>query len=247
MRLTTLFFSISVLASLSYGQTTTSVPAYPVKIVARSSGKCIQPTYGSVKSNYPMVQVTCSGDTSQLWTFLPQSDGTYLIKSVNSGLLLFVTGNPSGPGASVVQYPTTSNWKMNWNVEPDTIAGNYRITFANSGDCIDVKGGVPATSNYTPIDQMPCSGQSNESWQLVDQHNVSLSWEASTSTGVTGYYVYRGATSAGPFTKLSAALTDTSYVDGTVQPGQSYYYVTTATNGSQESAYSNQVAAAIPN
>ncbi len=247
MRLTSIFFSISILASISYGQTTISVPAYPVKMVAQSSGKCIQPTYSSTHTNYPMEQATCSSDPSQLWTFLPQSDGSYLIQSVNSRLFLYVAGNPPAAGANVVQYSTVSNGKMNWNVSADTVPGNYRISFVTSGNCLDVKGGVSATSNGTGIDQTSCTGLSNESFQLVDSHNVALSWDASTSSGVTGYYVYRGSTATGPFTKLSATLTDTSYVDGAVQPGQTYYYVTTATNGSAESSYSNQVTAAIPN
>jgi Ricin-type beta-trefoil lectin domain-like len=247
LRLTSIFFSISILASLSYGQTTISVPAYPVKIVAQSSGKCIQPSYSSTQTNYPMIQMTCSSDPSQLWTFLPQSDGTYLIQSLHSGLFLFVAGNPPLAGARVVQYPTHSNWKMNWNVGADTIPGNYRVTFAASSNCLDVKGGVSATSNSAAIDQAVCSGLSNQSWQLVDEHNVSLSWQPSTSTGVTGYYVYRGTTATGPFTKLSSALADTDYVDGTVQAGHTYYYVTTATDGSRESSYSNQVQAVIPN
>jgi len=77
---------------------------------------------------------------------------------------------------------------------------------------------------------------------------VSLSWTASTSPGVTGYNVYRGATSGGPYTKLNSALiAQTSYIDTTVQTGQTYYYVATAVDsGSNESAYSNQAQAVIP-
>src|SRR5262249_13165594 len=59
-------------------------------------------------------------------------------------------------------------------------------------------------------------------------HVVDLSWLASTST-VAGYNVYRGTVSGGPFTKLNSSLiTGTTYVDLTVQAGQTYYYHATA-------------------
>lgn len=79
-------------------------------------------------------------------------------------------------------------------------------------------------------------------------HSASLSWTASTSPNVTGYNVYRGTTSGGPYTKLNSALiVATSYLDGTVLAGQTYYYVATAVDSSNaESAYSNQAQAVIP-
>lgn len=83
--------------------------------------------------------------------------------------------------------------------------------------------------------------------QVAQQHVVSLSWAASTST-VTGYYVYRGDQSGGPYARLNSALrTSASYADNTVQSGHVYFYVATAVNAnSQESAYSDEAAAAVP-
>jgi hypothetical protein len=80
------------------------------------------------------------------------------------------------------------------------------------------------------------------------QHTVTLNWAASASSNIAGYNVYRGTTSGGPYTQINSALdTATSYVDNTVQGGQTYYYVVTAVNSSsQESAYSNEVKAVIP-
>ena len=76
-------------------------------------------------------------------------------------------------------------------------------------------------------------------------HTVSLSWTASSSPNVTGYNVYRGITSGGPYKKINSALIlGTSYVDTTVQSGQTYYYVATAADVSSiESAYSNEAPA----
>jgi hypothetical protein len=70
-------------------------------------------------------------------------------------------------------------------------------------------------------------------------HVVSLTWTASTSSGITGYQVSRGAASTGPFTLLaSVGGTTTSYMDTTVISGQTYYYVVAAVAGSSVSANS---------
>jgi hypothetical protein len=78
-------------------------------------------------------------------------------------------------------------------------------------------------------------------------HSVSLSWVASTST-VAGYAVYRGTTPGGPYTRQNPTLaTGTSYVDNTVLAGQTYYYVVTAVDGSNNSSvYSNEAPAVVP-
>lgn len=80
------------------------------------------------------------------------------------------------------------------------------------------------------------------------QHIVNLSWNASTSTSITGYNVYRGGSATGPYSKINAALDQSmNYSDSTVQSGKTYYYVTTAVDSSgAESSYSNQVQAAVP-
>jgi hypothetical protein len=79
-------------------------------------------------------------------------------------------------------------------------------------------------------------------------HSVSLSWTASTSSGVTGYNVFRGTTSGGPYTQLNGSpVGTTSYTDSAVQAGQTYYYVTTAVNGSgTQSGYSTLASAIVP-
>jgi Abnormal spindle-like microcephaly-assoc'd, ASPM-SPD-2-Hydin len=79
-------------------------------------------------------------------------------------------------------------------------------------------------------------------------HSVALSWDASTSTGVVGYYVDRGTQSGGPYTRLtSSPIEATIYTDTSVAAGTTYYYVVTAVDGNGlESGYSNQASATIP-
>jgi Abnormal spindle-like microcephaly-assoc'd, ASPM-SPD-2-Hydin len=78
------------------------------------------------------------------------------------------------------------------------------------------------------------------------QHRVDLSWLASSSA-VSGYNVYRGTLSGGPYAKVDSMQPTTSYADSTVQSGATYYYVVTSVGtDSVESPYSNQVTAIVP-
>lgn len=79
------------------------------------------------------------------------------------------------------------------------------------------------------------------------QHTVDLNWNASVDA--VGYNMYRGTVSGGPYSMVNTSLDPTTaYTDSTVVSGQTYYYVATAVNAnSQESGYSDQVQAVIPN
>ena len=65
---------------------------------------------------------------------------------------------------------------------------------------------------------------------------------------MSGYNVYRGTVSGGPYSKInSLADAGTSYTDSSVLSGTTYFYVTTSVDSSgDESVNSNQVTAAIP-
>jgi len=77
------------------------------------------------------------------------------------------------------------------------------------------------------------------------QHSVNLSWKPSTSA-IVGYNVYRRGAS-GVVRVNTTPVTGTSFVDTTVQPGQTYFYVTKAVNAKgTESTPSNEVRADIP-
>lgn len=78
-------------------------------------------------------------------------------------------------------------------------------------------------------------------------HSVSLTWNASSSS-VAGYNIYRGTISGGPYSKINSKLNSTTtYTDGTVAGGKTYYYVATSvTSNGTESGYSAQVKAIVP-
>jgi len=218
----------------------------PVQVIAKNSGKCLDVRGYSTTAGAIVQQWSCAGTENQQWLFTATADGSYEVESVNSGMSLDVNGNSSSNGASIIQYPYSGAANAKWKLEP-TGSGYYTLVVESTGKCLDVTGGPSATSNGIAVQQWSCLGGTNQAWQLVSKHNVTLTWDASTSSGVAGYYVYRGSTSGGPYTKLSSLLSGTNYVDGNVAAGQTYYYATTAANSSDgESAYSNQVQTVIP-
>lgn len=78
-------------------------------------------------------------------------------------------------------------------------------------------------------------------------HSVALSWGASSSS-VSGYYVFRGTASGGPYSQLNPSPnTSLGYTDSSVNAGSKYFYVVTAVDPSgTQSVYSNEVSAQIP-
>jgi hypothetical protein len=81
------------------------------------------------------------------------------------------------------------------------------------------------------------------------QDSVSLTWTASSSSDVTGYYAYRSTTEGSGYVKLNptSPTSTEEYTDSTVESGTTYYYVVTAVDSSDvESDYSAPATAVIP-
>jgi Protein of unknown function (DUF1573)/Immunoglobulin domain len=78
-------------------------------------------------------------------------------------------------------------------------------------------------------------------------HSVTLNWTASTST-VSGYNVYRSTTSGGLYAMLNSSLVNTTtYLDTTVQSGQTYFYSAKSVDSNgNESTFSTEATAIIP-
>ncbi|MGC1435376.1 MAG: choice-of-anchor D domain-containing protein [Terriglobales bacterium] len=149
----------------------------------------------------------------------------------------------SATGASVTVTSanvSSSEFTLSGLSFPVTIpAGNnaqFSVAFAPQATGA-ASGTVSFTTNASNSPVVPLSGTGTP----TPIHSVSLSWTASTSSDVTGYNIYRGAGSAGPYSKINSSLNaGTTYTDNSVVDGQTYYYATTAVNSNnQESAYSN--------
>jgi len=91
---------------------------------------------------------------------------------------------------------------------------------------------------------VPPSAPTNLSANAGDG-SVSLSWTASSSTGVVGSIVARSTVNGGPYTALTASpIAGTTYLDVTVTNGVTYYYVVRAVDSDGlQSGDSNQASA----
>jgi Domain of unknown function (DUF4082) len=167
----------------------------------------------------------------------PATTGSYSISGTVSGTAATLTLS----GASSAT--TTAGAGGNYSFQ-GVANGSYVVapsqpgyTFVPSTASITVNGASTTSVNFTAV-STPATGQ----------HSVTLSWTAGTSPNISGYNVYRSSVSGGPYARVSGSLvTGTSYVDSTVSSGQTYYYVTTAVEGSNgESGYSNEAVAAVP-
>jgi hypothetical protein len=163
-----------------------------------------------------------------------------------------LNGSLTATGASVTVSSasiSSSEFTLSGLTFPFTIpAGQskpFTVTFTPqaSGSASATLSFVSDASNSPTVESLTGIGDA------AQQHSVDLTWNASQSPGVVGYNIYRGGKSGGPYSQINSGLdANTNYTDVNVQSGQTYYYVTTAVDGNgQESAYSNEAPAVIPN
>ena len=169
------------------------------------------------------------------WDALPRPQTFTITDAVTGAVLSTETLSTYSDGVWLV-----------WN-----ISGNVVITVANTGSPNSVVSGIffsPVSTTSTP----PPTTQTSENYMVVmvttppaPSHSAVLAWQPVVSA--TGYNVYRGVVSGGPYTKLTATpLASPSYVDIAVIAGTKYYYTTTSIVGGVESGYSTQVPVTIP-
>ena len=116
----------------------------------------------------------------------------------------------------------------------------------NPASAGSVSGNVAVSSNAT---NSPLAISLAGTGIQMGPNSVSLTWTASSSSNLAGYYVYRGTTQ-GAYSKLnSTPVADVDYTDSTVQSGANttYYYVVTAVDSNNvESTDSNVASALVP-
>ena len=164
------------------------------------------------------------------------SSQTVMLTNTGNSSVTISQVNTSGPGfsASGLTLPLTLAAGQ---------GASLSVVFAPAA-AGSVTGSISVVSNATNSPAIVSLGGSGV--QPI-AHSSTLSWTASTSV-VTGYNVYRGTISGGPYTQLNTSLASmVSYIDPTVLAGQTYFYIVTAVDSSGiESLFSNEVSATIP-
>jgi len=140
------------------------------------------------------------------------------------------------------------------NAADFTQNNNCGTSLASGGTCTIIinfsPSAIGARAGQLTVTDSDVGSPQTVSLSGMGTHDVILSWTASTTPGVEGYDVFRGATSgAESSTPLnSSPIAGTTYADTTAQGGQTYYYVVTAvaSNGQAQSAPSSEASATVP-
>jgi centrosomal CEP192-like protein/HYDIN/CFA65/VesB family protein len=228
-------FTFSVtFAPISTGSTsgalsiTSNAANTPLSIPLTGSGSTVtagQLAVNPASMNFGNVTV---GSTQKQTATLSASSGSVTVTSAG-----ITTGSPFS--VSGISFPVTIASGQ---------TASFSITFAPqaSGSTSSTLAFFSNASNGSVSESLAGTGVQPA------QHSVTLSWNASSSSNVVGYNIYRSGQSGGPYAKINSALDpSTTDVDTSVQSGSTYYYAVTAVDSSgRESVFSNQTTAVIP-
>ena len=203
----------------------TNAPGSPTVISLTGTGAAATYVLTATPTTLNFGSVNVGSNSSLAVTLQNNGNSNITISGISGATGAWST---SGSGAGTTLTPTQST--------------TLNVTFTPSASGA-ASGTITISSNDTTPPSISVSGTG-----ATVSSSVSLSWTPSGSSGVVGYNVYRGTISGGPYTKLTPSPVATaSNTDSTVSSGQTYYYVVTAVDSSNnESADSNQAVANIP-
>jgi Ricin-type beta-trefoil lectin domain-like/Cellulase (glycosyl hydrolase family 5) len=146
------------------------------ELINENSGQALDVTGDSTVEGTKLDQYTISGNANQLWSFAPVSggtgggnliaNGTYLIKSDLSGLVVDVTGASTAEGTDIEQWTDNNTANQQWNLT--NLGSNYvSLVNVNSGLAMEVYSA--STTSGAAIDQWPYSSGKNQIWQVVSK------------------------------------------------------------------------------
>jgi len=205
-------------------------------------------------SSNPTLNVALSGSG------ITQSQGTLTVSPVNAGSVVVgtsgtQTGTLTATGASVsvtsvgLGGTNPSEFSISGLSFPVTVTTSQPVTFTVTFTP-GATGAASASASFaSTASNSPSAAALSGTGTAAPVHTVSLSWTASTTSGVTSYNVYRAVfgTSCGSYSNVGSTPSSiTAYTDSVVADGTTYCYATTAVDPSGESAYSNISKAVIP-
>jgi Abnormal spindle-like microcephaly-assoc'd, ASPM-SPD-2-Hydin len=240
-------FSVSGLKlplSLAVGTTTNITLAFAPKTAGAVSGSAtITGNFGSV--TVPAAGTGVAGSAVLSASATSESFGNVTLGSSDSATVsLTNSGNSSvtisGVATSVGGVSTSG--AANVILAPGqatTLTVKFAPTKAGA-----VSGNITVASNAT---NSPITIAVSGDGVAAAAHTVTLNWAKSASSTVTGYDVYRGTVSGGPYTQIGSTSSSVlDFSDTSVQANVEYFYVVTSVASGEQSGYSSQVAVSVP-
>jgi Abnormal spindle-like microcephaly-assoc'd, ASPM-SPD-2-Hydin len=254
-------------AALSFSQVTVSGAGFSVTGLSTSS---TIPAGGSISFNAVFTPASAASTTGSIMLSTNGSPAQLTIPLSGAGTTATKVLSLSATNVAFGTVALGSDHTQNVTV---TNTGNANVTIAglsSSGTGFSASGvasGLILTPNQTATVSIAFAPGSTGSYSGTvsiasnatvspnniavtgASHSVLLNWGASSSSGVTGYYVYRG-TAAGQYAKVNSSTpvsaSQLTYTDSSIQSGTYYYVVTSVDSSNVESAYSSTVTAVIP-
>jgi hypothetical protein len=249
-------FSISGISppvTLTPGQSS----SFMVTFAPQSSGNFSGSVTITSNASNPNLTIPLSGSaTAQAQGQLSVTPATINAGSVTVGTSGTQTGTLSATGASVtvssvgLSGTNASEFSVSGLSFPVTVTTSQPVSFTVTFTP-GATGTASASASFTSTaSNSPSAATLTGTGTAAPVHNVSLSWAASSTPGITSYNVYRAvyrANTCGSYSNIgSTAGSSTAYVDSVVADGTTYCYATTAIDPSGESGYSNITEAVIP-
>jgi hypothetical protein len=241
---------ISTSVTLAPGQSA----SFSVTFAPQSAGNFSGSVALASDASNPSLSITLNGSA------ITQSQGTLSVSPVNAGSVVVGTsgtqaGTLTATGASIsvtsvsLSGTNPSEFSISGLSFPVTVTTSqpvpFTVTFApGASGAASASASFASTASNSPS-ATPLTGTGT----AAPVHTVSLSWTASTTSGVTSYNVYRAVfgTSCSSYSNVgSTPSSTTAYTDSVVADGTTYCYATTAVDPSGESGYSNISKAVIP-
>lgn len=169
------------------------------------------------------------------------------------------TQGGSNPAPASVNVTNTGGGTLNYTVSSDSPWLGVSATSGTAPGSISISPSISglASGTFTGHVTVTAAGATNSPAVMTctlivnpiapQPRTVGLNWQASTTSNVVSYTLYRSSTAGGPYALVASAIGGRSYDDTTAMSGTTYYYVATAVNDAgQESDFSNEVRAVIP-
>ncbi len=228
--------------TLAAGQGTNFTVTYTPTSTASASGSV---TVSSNGAN-PTLTIALSGAGSTVAGTLSVAPAPVAIGSVFLGTSGHASGTLTASGANVtISGATSSNSRFALSGVPTIIPAGQSLPFTVTYTPL-VAGADSTNLTFTSNAQVATTSDTATGTGVTPPvHSVLLNWNASSSSNISTYNVYRAVygSSCGGFSKIaSTQYTVTTYTDSAVVDGTNYCYTTTAVDSSNaESGYSNIV------
>ena len=109
---------------------------------------------------------TTSNSDAQKWQLTGNTDGTYFITNVVSGLSLDVYGGYTSDETNIQVFTLHHGQNQKWKIDKND-DGTYSIRSAGTGKSLDLYAGIAASG--TNIQQFSWHGGDNQRWKLVKE------------------------------------------------------------------------------